>query len=94
MTSYLSENEAKIFKMVTSMLLKFLTMKWIISRTICRLEVSDDSFYCIFHALSFELNFFRPEFPSEDLSLLNVQQLIDFNAASIVYNPVHGNCSQ
>ena len=46
--------------MATSMLLKFLTLKWDISRTIWRIEVSDGSFFCIFHALSnsFELNFF------------------------------------
>ena len=53
----------KIYKMATSILLKFLTLKWDISRTISRIEVSDDSFFFfIFHALSFELNFFRPEF--------------------------------
>ena len=44
--------------MATSILLKFLTLKWNISRTIGRIEVGDGSFFCIFHALSFELNFF------------------------------------
>ena len=44
--------------MATSMLLEFLTLKWDISRTIWRIEVSDGSFFCIFHALLFELNFF------------------------------------
>ena len=57
-TSYLSENEAKIYKMATSILLKFLTLKWNISRTIGRIEVGAGSFFCIFHALSFELKFF------------------------------------
>ena len=49
--------------MATSILLKFLTLKWNISRTVWCIEVSDGSFFCIFHALSFELNFFRSEFP-------------------------------
>ena len=40
------------------MLLKFLSLKWDISRTIWRIEVNDGSFFCIFHALSFEPNFF------------------------------------
>ena len=45
--------------MATSILLKFLTLKWNISITIGRIEVGDGSFFfCIFHALSFELNFF------------------------------------
>ena len=34
-----------------------------ISRTIWRIEVSDGSCFCIFHTRSFELNFFRSEFP-------------------------------
>ena len=63
-TSYLSGIEAKIYKMATSILLKFLTLKWNISRTIWRIEVGDGSFFCIFHALSFELNFvFDRRFP-------------------------------
>ena len=49
--------------MVTSLLLKFLTLKWNILRTIWCIEIGDGSFFCIFHALSFELNFFRPEAP-------------------------------
>ena len=48
----------KIYKMATSILLKFVTLKWNISRIIGRIEVGDGSFFCIFHALSFELNFF------------------------------------
>ena len=44
--------------MATSILLKFLTLKWNISRTIWRIAVGDGSLFCIFHALSFELNFF------------------------------------
>ena len=50
--------------MATSILLKFLTLKWNISRTICHIEVGDGSLFCIFHALSFELNFiFDRRFP-------------------------------
>ena len=44
--------------MAAFILLKFLTLKWAISRTIWRIKVSDGSFFFIFHALSFELNFF------------------------------------
>ena len=43
--------------MATSILLKFLTLKWNISRTIWRIEVGDGSLFSIFHALSSELNF-------------------------------------
>ena len=46
------------YKMATSILLKFLTLKCDISRTIWRIEVSDGALVCIFHALSFELNLF------------------------------------
>ena len=54
----------KIYKMATSILLKFLTLKWNISRTIWRIEVGDGSLFCIFHALSFEFNlFFDRRFP-------------------------------
>ena len=44
--------------MATSTLLKFLTLKCDISRTIWRIEVSDGSLFCIFQALSFEHNLF------------------------------------
>ena len=48
----------KTYKMPMSILPKFLTLKWNISRTIWRIEVGDGSIFCIFHALSFELSFF------------------------------------
>ena len=55
--------------MATSIRLKFLTLKWNISRTICRIEVSDGSLFCIFHALSFQLNFiFDRRFPLKYLA--------------------------
>ena len=57
------ESRLKIYKMATSILLKFLTLKCNISRTIWRIEVGDGSFLFIFHALSFELIFFRPGVP-------------------------------
>ena len=44
-------------------LAKILDLKWDVSRTIWRIEVSEGLFLCIFHVLLFELNFFRPEFP-------------------------------
>ena len=46
------------YKMATSILLKFQTLKCDISRTIWRIEVSDGSLFCIFHTLSFERNLF------------------------------------
>ena len=46
------------YKMATSILLKFLTLNCDISRTIWRIEFSDGSLFCIFHALSFERNVF------------------------------------
>ena len=49
--------------MAMSILPKYLNLKWNISRTIWRIEVGDGSFFRIFHALSFEPNFFRPEVP-------------------------------
>ena len=52
----------KTYKMAISILPKFLTLKWNISRTIWRIEVGDGSFFCIFYALSFAL-FFRPKVP-------------------------------
>ena len=58
MTSYLSENEAKNLQNSDVHSAQFLTLKWNISRTVGRIEVGDGSFFCIFHALSFELNFF------------------------------------
>ena len=42
--------------MATSILLKFLTLKCDISRTIWSIDVSDGALFCIFHALLFELN--------------------------------------
>ena len=52
--------------MATSILLKFLTLKWNISRTIWRIEVGDGLFVCIFHALSFERNFFFDRSPFKE----------------------------
>ena len=55
--------------MEMSILLKFLTLKWNISRTICSIEVGDGSLFCIFHTLSFELNFcFDRRFPLSQLT--------------------------
>ena len=48
----------KTYKMAMSILPKFLTLKWNILRTIWRIEVGDGSFFCVFHALSFDLNFY------------------------------------
>ena len=64
LTSYLSEKEAKNLQNGDVHITQILTLKWDISRTICRIEVGDGSLFCIFHALSFELNFiFDRRFP-------------------------------
>ena len=65
MASYLCEDEAETFKMATSILRKFLTLEWDVSRTIWRIEVREDSFFFhFFCALSFELNlYFEWSFP-------------------------------
>ena len=67
----------KTYKMAISILPKFLTLKWNISRTIWRIEVGNGSSFCIFHAFSYELNFFRPEVPfnSADVTLLVLHTL-------------------
>ena len=53
MTSFSSENEAKNLQNG-----EFQTLKCDISRTIWRMEGSDGSLLCIFHALSFKRNLF------------------------------------
>ena len=57
MPSYLSENEAENLQngdvhlaQIPDFEMKYLENHW-------RIEVGDGSFFCIFHALSFELNF-------------------------------------
>ena len=47
--------------MATSISLEVLNLKWDISRTTWRIEVSDGAFFGIFHALPFELNFSSTE---------------------------------
>ena len=56
MTSYLCKNEAETYKIVKSILLKFLTLEWDISRTIWRIEVSDGLFFAFF--MLFHLSLF------------------------------------
>ena len=58
MMSYLSENKAKNLQNGDVHLAKILDFKWDVSRTSWSIEVSDGSFFFIFHTLSFELNFF------------------------------------
>ena len=50
-----AHNMVNIKKMATSM---FMTLSLDISRTSWRMEVSDGSFFRIFHALSFEPNLY------------------------------------
>ena len=56
MTSFSSENEARNLHNGYVHLAQIPDFK--MSRTIWRIEVSDGSLYCIFHALSFERNLF------------------------------------
>ena len=60
--------------MAVSILPKFLTLKWNISRTTWRIEMDDGSFFSILHAPSFEVNFFRLGFPFKHLSVSNSTQ--------------------
>ena len=77
MTSFSSENEVETYKMATSILLKFQTLKCDISRTIWRIEVSDGLLFCIFHALSFEGNlFFDRTCPLNNFKTLTIKKLI------------------
>ena len=76
MTSYLDERETEIVQNIaTSILLKFLTLGWDISRTICRIEVSEVSVELI--SLHFSRSFIwaqlisRPEFPFNEKLLSN-----------------------
>ena len=81
MTSYLCENEAKIYKMATFILLKFPTLEWDISRTIWRIEVSDSSYFFSFFTLfHLSLAFFRPEFPFKSIKL-NKHRVTDIETA-------------
>ena len=68
-TSYLIENEAENLKMATSILPKFLTLKWNISRTIWLIEVGDGSFFFFHFSRSFiwAQLCFRPKVPFKDL---------------------------
>ena len=81
-TSYLSENEAENLQNGEMHVKKTLQngdvhvaqipdFEMNISRTILRIEVGDGSIFCIFHALSFELNFlFDQRFPLMSLHVI------------------------
>ena len=58
MTSYLSENEAKNLQNGDVHIAQIPDFEMEYLENIGRIEVGDGSFFCIFHALSFELNFF------------------------------------
>ena len=70
--------------MATTILLKFLTLKWNLSRTIWRIEVGDGSLFCIFHALSFELNlFFDGRFPLKYHITVLTSKIVGQDAVSV-----------
>ena len=81
-TSYLSENEAENLQNGEMHVKKPLQNGYVhvaqipdfemnISRTILRIEVGDGSNFCIFHALSFELNsLFDQRFPLMSLHVI------------------------
>ena len=54
-----------MYKMAMSILLKFLTLKWNILRTIGRIEVGDGScfFFAFFRLFHLSLSFFDRRFP-------------------------------
>ena len=58
MTSYLSENESESLQNGDVHLVPISDFEMGISRTNWRIEVSNGSSFCIFHALSSELHFF------------------------------------
>ena len=58
MTSYLIENEAENSQNNDVHLAQIPDFEMNILRTIWSIEVGDGSLFCIFHALSFEVNFF------------------------------------
>ena len=62
--------------MITSILLKFLTLKWDISRTMWRIKVSDGS--CFFA-------FFTPEFSFKP-SLLILTNVKDIEIIGLIYD--------
>ena len=62
-TSYFIEKEAKNLQNGDVHIAQIPDFEMNILRTIWRIEVGDGSLFCIFDALSFELNFFRPEVP-------------------------------
>ena len=65
-TSYLSENEAKNLQNGDVHLTQLPDFEM---GTIWRIEVGDGSFFGIFNALSFEVNFFRSDFPFNNKDL-------------------------
>ena len=68
--------------MAMSILFKFLTLKWDISRVIWHIKVNNGSFFYIFHALSF----FRPEFPFKSFAekFITAEELV-FTAVRHLY---------
>ena len=56
--------------MAMSILPKFLTLKWNISRTIWRIDVGDGSFFAFFTLFHLSSTFFRPEVPFKHLQLV------------------------
>ena len=78
----------KIYKMATSILLRFLTLKCGISRTIWRIEVSGGSLFCIFHTLLFELNlFFDLTCPLTSLVANSMKQYVFVKITFLKANP-------
>ena len=61
------EQAVELYKMAMSILPKFLTLKWNISRTIWSTEVGDGSFFAFFTLFHLSLTFFRPEVPFKSI---------------------------
>ena len=75
MTSYLSENEAENLQNGDVHLAQILDFEMGYLENHLSIEVGDGSFFCIFHALSFELNFFFDR--SFPLRLISFSNIID-----------------
>ena len=63
LTTHLCKNEVEILQMVTSILLKFLTLKWDISRTIWHTEVSDGPCFAFLPSFIWAQVIFYQSFP-------------------------------
>ena len=70
--------------MTISILPKFLTLKWNISRTIWRIEVGNGSFFAFFTLFHLSLLFFRPEVPIYVSRVSGVSVVSELSGVNVV----------